>query len=152
MGLWGKTATSGGYDPIYAAQVREASAQAITEAIADLQEVGEFIGHGGCLHLHGQWNLKPHLRLPRPQGGRPRMGGGFFATQLVKPLPLSLISAITPRFLVTEIWLTSDFPGPLRDMLETGVRYEASGYERDGYGGTSIFINGMVGGLMTFYG
>lgn len=151
MGLWGKTATSGGYDPRYAAQVREASVEAITEAIADLQEVGEFslgMADASTYTDNGISNLIRDSRDPKVID--PRMGGAIFKNTLGQTIATVSHFGNHPEVLGDDnALLTSDFPGPLRDMLETGVRYEESGYVRDGYGGTSIFINGMVGGLMT---
>ncbi|MCW5557476.1 MAG: hypothetical protein KIT22_06570, partial [Verrucomicrobiae bacterium] len=46
----------------------------------------------------------------------------------------------------TEI--TADFCGVIRDGLERGIRYGDS-VRRPGLGGTHVFINGAVGGLMT---
>lgn len=46
----------------------------------------------------------------------------------------------------TEI--TADFPGYLRDLLESGV--EVGGQQvANGLGGTHLYINGAIGGLMT---
>jgi hypothetical protein len=46
----------------------------------------------------------------------------------------------------TEI--TADYPGYLRDVLENGFKYEGNVLE-PGLGGTHLYINGAIGGLMT---
>lgn len=52
----------------------------------------------------------------------------------------------TPWSKNTEV--TSDFCGYLRDALEKGVEMEGRRYA-DGLGGTHLYINGAVGGLMS---
>ena len=47
-----------------------------------------------------------------------------------------------------NLLITSDFCGYWRDGVENGIIYSGE-IKRDGIGGTAIFINGAVGGLMT---
>ncbi|MCE2827738.1 MAG: hypothetical protein LW626_11735, partial [Verrucomicrobium sp.] len=44
--------------------------------------------------------------------------------------------------------LTADFPGIIRESLEKGIRYGGTVHQ-PGLGGTHVYINGAVGGLMT---
>lgn len=151
MGLWGRTPTSGGYDTRYGEQVRQASVDAVSNAILDLQEVGEFTIGSADATTYADNGISNLIRDSRdPKVIDERMGGAIFRNTSGDTIATLSHFGNHPEVLADEnTEITSDFPGPLRDMLEDGVQYETSGYEREGYGGTSIFINGSVGGLMT---
>jgi hypothetical protein len=44
--------------------------------------------------------------------------------------------------------ITADFPGIIRESLEKGIRYGGT-LHKPGLGGTHVYVNGAVGGLMT---
>ncbi|MCK6512081.1 neutral/alkaline non-lysosomal ceramidase N-terminal domain-containing protein [Myxococcota bacterium] len=46
-------------------------------------------------------------------------------------------------------YITSDFPHFLREALEKGVPKSSKGFEIPAYGGTAIYLQATVGGLMT---
>lgn len=49
----------------------------------------------------------------------------------------------------TNVQLSSDFPHYLRRALEEGVRGEGGALRLEGLGGTAVYVNGAIGGLMT---
>ncbi len=150
MGLWGRTATSGGYDPDYAAYVRERTVEAVAAAVADLREVGSLtVGSADITDYStdkGTRNLIRDSRDPTVIDERVRAallldtGGQTIA---------SLVSWGNHAEALADgnTLLTSDLAHNIRRSMEEGVRWEA--YQRPGLGGVSIFLNAAVGGLMT---
>jgi len=151
MGLWGKTATSGGYDETYALQVRQATVDAVADAIVDKREVASLKVGAVDASTYADNGLSNIIRDSRD----PKVIDEMLRAALLKDNNGETIATLSyfgnhPEAMADEnVMLTSDFPGPMRDFLEDGVRYDNIDYQRDGYGGISIFINGAVGGLMT---
>jgi len=151
MGLWGKTAISGGYDPVYGLQVRQASVDAVAAAIADLRQVESLKVGAVDASTYSANGLSNIIRDSRD----PKVIDELLRAALLTDTNGETIVTLSyfgnhPEAMADEnVLLTSDFPGPLRDYLESGVTYQESNYHREGYGGMSIFINGAVGGLMT---
>jgi hypothetical protein len=144
MGLWGPSVLQSGVDPRYREQVIQAAADALVQAVSRLQPVKAAFHH-----------------LPLPPDG--------LVTDTRKPIVfdpdlrvmqfLAWSGDATVGTLVTwgnhpeTVWgrnteITSDYCGFLRDALEHGVRREGKLIE-PGVGGTHVFVNGAVGGLMT---
>jgi hypothetical protein len=151
MGLWGKTATSGGYDEAYGLQVRQATVDAVSAAVADLREVDSLKVGQVDASSYADNGLSNIIRDSRD----PKVIDEMLRAALLRDTSGQTIATLSyfgnhPEAMADEnVMLTSDFPGPMRDFLESGVQYENIDYQRDGYGGVSIFINGAVGGLMT---
>jgi hypothetical protein len=139
MGLWGRTETSGGYDEDYAAAVRQASVDALTQAAADLREVGTFtVGSVDVSDWH-ETGTSILVRDSRdPVVIDEALGAALITDTAGETIATLVHFGNHPEAMADEnVLITSDFPAPLRSGLE------------ELYGGTAIYLNGTVGGLMT---
>lgn len=149
MGLWGKTETISGVDPAYMDTVNAAVAEAVGLAVADLRTVGTMKAGSvdvGTYDEQGVYNIITDLRDPVVID-EIMYGAAFWDTdgQIIATLAHF---GDHPESLADEnLQLTSDFPHMMRQTMESGSSWEA--YSRDGLGGTAIFVNGAVGGMMT---
>ncbi len=144
MGLWGPHPLKSGVDPQYLEQVISATATALGDAAAAL-EPAQVAFHEITVSPEGLLTdtRKPivfdsdlrMMHFTRPEDG---VTIGTLVTWANHPETLWSRN--------TEI--TSDFCGHLRDALEKGVVVEGRP-ALAGFGGTHLFINGAVGGLMT---
>ncbi|MBI1841955.1 MAG: hypothetical protein HYR88_14035 [Verrucomicrobia bacterium] len=144
MGLWGPSPLQSGIDPAYRDRVIQSAAQALRSAAGGLQ--------GARVSFH---------EIPTPPDGlvadtrKPQVFDSDLRVMLFRSASgADVIGSIvgwgnhpeTPWAKNTE--LTADFPGVLRDALENGIRQGAQ-VALPGLGGTHMFVNGAVGGLMT---
>ena len=148
MGLWGKTESRSGVDPDYLSFVHEQSADAIEAAIGKLTEVATMkVGEVDVsTYPHGAYNVVSDHRDPNVIDYRLRTA--WFADASGQTLATLVHFGNHPENMADEnSLLTSDFPDQLRTGVEEGVSWET--YNRAGLGGTAIFVNGAVGGMMT---
>jgi hypothetical protein len=151
MGMWGETLGSGGFDDDYRAQLRMAIAQASTEAIADLREVGTLtVGRGdasttsdskGVLNVNSDhrdpWIVDESVDVLHFAD----VGGQTIATMVnYASHPEAMASANT--------LLTSDYIHALRKTVEGGSQWTTAP-SVPGVGGPCIFVSGALGGMMT---
>lgn len=144
MGLWGPDPLHSGINPAYLERVIASAALALGNAVATLQPA--------TLSL---------LEIPVNPAGlvadtrKPEVYDPDLRLMLFRqPGTGTVIGSLvgwanhpeTPWSGNTE--LTSDFCGVIRDGLEHGVRY-GNELKMAGLGGTHLFVNGAVGGLMT---
>jgi len=150
MGLWGRTVTSGGYDPDYAAYVRERTVDAVTAAVADLREVGSLtvgsVDYSTYDAEEGTRNLVRDSRDPVI------LDESVGAALLVDTTGQTIASLVNwgnhPEAMADENTLiTSDYAHAIREGMESGVDWAS--YQKPGLGGVSIYLNATVGGLMT---
>lgn len=148
MGIWGRTVTESGYVPEYADQVRADIHLALTQAVDALEPV-EQVSVGAAqpeaAHTRGAANLIADTRDPvvvPPDLGVLHLQGasGTIAT---------LINwGCHPETLADDnLQISSDFAHALRQTVESGSSWDA--YETQGVGGVAIYVQGMVGGMMT---
>jgi hypothetical protein len=144
MGLWGETPFQSGIDPLYRQQVIDGAVKALVAASAALQPT----------------RMELHEIKTAPEGlvmdtRKPEVYDSDLRVMLFRAAnsPAVLGSIVnwgdhpeTPWSKNTEI--TADFPGILREALEEGIRYNGE-VKVPGIGGTHVFVNGCVGGLMT---
>ena len=149
MGLWGPTESVSGVDPDYVATVRETIVAAIGEAVAGLTPVGAMrVGQVDVSTYSdkGVYNILTDLRDPIVIDER--MQTLSFWDQAGAPIATLVHFGDHPEATADEnLYLTSDFAYMLREVVEQGVSWDA--YSREGVGGTAIFVNGAVGGMMT---
>lgn len=149
MGLWGPTATTSGVDPDYVSWVNQQIALSVTEAVADLRQVGSMkVGEVdvGSYHEQGVYNIITDLRDPIVIDEV--MGGAAFWDESGETIATLAHFGDHPESVADENTLiTSDFPHALRQTMESGSTWQA--YSRQGLGGTAVFVNGAVGGMMT---
>jgi hypothetical protein len=144
MGLWGPHPLKSGVSPAYRERVLAASVKALVDAAKSLQPAKLALHElkvdptGLVKDTRAPQVLDPDLRL-------------MLFTQ---PDTGAVLGSIvgwgnhpeTPWAGNTE--LTADFCGVIRDGLERGISYD--GRQRlAGLGGTHVFVNACVGGLMT---
>ena len=150
MGLWGRTVTSGGYDPDYAAYVRERTVDAVTAAVADLREIGSLtvgsVDYSTYDAEEGTRNLVRDSRDPVI------LDESVGAALLVDTTGQTIASLVNwgnhPEAMADENTLiTSDYAHAIREGMESGVDWAS--YQKPGLGGVSIYLNATVGGLMT---
>jgi hypothetical protein len=148
MGLWGKTPAASGVDPADVAEVRAQIEGAVLDAVADLREVGEMkVGH---VNLGDRPEGVPnYVRDARdPKVIDQQVSAAWFADTEGRTITTLAHLANHPEAMADEnSLLSSDFPHRLREGVEEGVDWGAG--LRPGLGGTAIFVNGAVGGMMT---
>jgi hypothetical protein len=150
MGIWGPTVTSTGYDAGYASQIADTVADLVGQAVAGLEPVSMKVGQidANTVFENGIDNLISDLR--DPQIADPRVG----AIQLLKGDGSTLSTIVHfanhPETIADENnWLTADFIHGLRRAVSEGVRYQDGTAGHAGVGGTTIYVQGTVGGMMT---
>ncbi|MEZ5288744.1 MAG: hypothetical protein R2712_28870 [Vicinamibacterales bacterium] len=143
MGIWGPGDVRSGYDESYRALVVDGAAGALADAAAALTpSVVSFAE----VPLEPQ-GLVADSRDPQVFDATMRLM--HFAAPDGRTLGTLVNWADhpeTPWSANTEI--TADFPGYLRRALEHGVS-DARGGAVPGLGGTHVYVNGAIGGLMT---
>ncbi len=144
MGLWGPNPWTSGIDPNYRKQVIQSAARAFKDAVASLQPAH--------VSLH-------EIKTP-PDGlvadtRKPQVFDSDLRVMLFRNTAgTEVLGSIvgwgnhpeTPWSRNTDI--TADFPGVLREALENGIIH-SNRVVLPGLGGTHVFVNGAVGGLMT---
>ena len=149
MGLWGKRESTSGVNPDYNAWVREQTVAAVAAAVGELEEVGAMrLGH---VDLRDRpEGLSSYLRDGRdPQVIDPVMTALQLSDTSGETIAVVAHFGNHPESIADEnVLITSDFPDQLRETVESGVTWP-DGTHRDGVGGTAIFLNGTVGGMMT---
>lgn len=144
MGLWGPSPLQSGVDAQYRDQVIDGAAEALKIAVSQLQPAEMSLREipvdpkGLVADTRQPEVFDPNLRLmlfTRPGGA-----------QVLGSLVGWANHPETPWSSNTE--LTSDFCGVIRDALEKGIVYDGKVLQ-PGLGGTHVFVNGAVGGLMT---
>ncbi len=149
MGLWGPSDTVSGVDPDYISTVVATIADAVSAAEADLRPVARMQAGEvdvGSYHETGVYNVITDLRDPVVIDEV--MGGAAFWDDDGEVIASIAHFGDHPESVADENTLiTSDFPHAMRQTMEQGASWDA--YSRDGLGGTAVFINGAVGGMMT---
>jgi hypothetical protein len=149
VGLWGKTETRPGYDPAYLAFVHQTSADAVEAALADAREVGTMtVGAVDVRDFHETQALNVVNDRRDPKIIDTTLSAARFQDTDGETIATLIHFGSHPEAIADENTLiTSDFPHTLRETVESGVTWDA--YSREGLGGTAIFLNGTVGGMMT---
>ena len=144
MGLWGPDYAHTGVDEAYREHVVAAAAKALDRAAAALQPA-RVAFHEIAMKPEG---LVADTREPVVYDPDVRV------MHFTSPTNGATLGSITGWADHPEtVWsrntqITADFPGYLRDALENGVS-ESNLVLRAGVGGTHLYINGAIGGLMS---
>ena len=150
MGIWGETETKTGYQEEYAQLVREGTVQAVEQAVADLREVGAMkVGWVDGSTYHAEKGIRNLVRDSRdPVVIDSKVSGALLTDTSGETIAVLSHFGNHPEAMGDEnALITSDYADPLRVSLEDGISYNS--YSREGYGGTAVYIQGTVGGLMT---
>lgn len=150
MGLYGPTLFETGYDPQYAAQVHEAAVDALAEAKEGLEPVQVRFGEASANGVwdNGMANLISDLR--DPVFIDPRVGAVSFEGNDGTVATLVHWANHPETVGSDNTLLSSGYVQMLRRSVSegtVGVWREAEG--REGLGGTTLFLNGAVGGMMS---
>ncbi|UCF35522.1 MAG: hypothetical protein JSU96_11820 [Acidobacteriota bacterium] len=144
MGLWGPSHLQTGINPDYRDLVIEQTAQAVFAAVEGLTPAFLRITQD----LTGATKLVNDSRRPKV------LDPGLRIIQAVEPESGRSIGVLVswadhPETTWSKnLLITSDYPHYLREALEDGL-YSNENKVREGLGGTAVFVNGAIGGLMT---
>lgn len=144
MGLWGPSPFQSGINPAYRELVIASAAEALATAVATLApaEMSLFEvkvdPQGLVADTRKPEVYDPDLRMMLFRDPKTRQVLGSLVGWANHPE--------TPWSENTE--LTADFCGVIREALEKGIVYDGQ-VKLAGLGGTHVFVNGAVGGLMT---
>lgn len=150
MGLWGPSFGKTGYQEDYVAYVRSQTVKAIADAVGALAEVGA-VKVGSALveesHPRGQANFSRDSRDPVIFPDDVNIAALYDTSGAVMG---SMVNwGNHPEALSDENFqMTSDFVHYIRETVEGGSSW-SNGEGVEGIGGTCVFIQGSVGGLMT---
>jgi hypothetical protein len=151
LGQWGETIGAGGFSDDYRAQLRMQIAQAATEAIADLREVGTLTAGRGDASTtsaeKGVLNVNSDHRDPWIVDEA--VDVLHFADTQGETIATMVNYASHPEAMASaNTWLTSDYVHALRKTVESGSQWSQAP-DMPGLGGPCIFISGALGGMMT---
>jgi hypothetical protein len=143
LGLWGKTPFKSGIDKKYMEFVKDQAAASVIEAVANLQNARLEVSED----LTGAVPLVKDTRMPQVFDSGLRLIKAVDSSGKVFGSLLSW--ADHGETLWSEnLLITSDFPHYFREYVEKGV-FKGDSLVQQGIGGTAVFINGAIGGLMT---
>ncbi|MEZ4464459.1 MAG: hypothetical protein R3F43_08085 [bacterium] len=149
MGQWGGEVVGSvpsrtGVVPRYIAHLRSQAARSIADAVLDLRPARLVVGQAST-------GVEGFIRDSRPPF---IVDDTLGVARLIGPRDETIATLVNwgnhPESLGSaNNFITSDFPGALRQALEDGLPAEGDAPAVPGLGGVAIFVQGMVGGLMT---
>ncbi len=144
MGLWGPDVLHSGVDPQYKERVIEGAKKALGDAVVALRPARLALHEikvdptGLVADTRKPVVFDPDLRVMLfTEAEGPGVIGSLVGWANHPETPWS-----------GNQELTADFPGVIRTALEKGIIYDGQ-VKMPGLGGTHLFVNGAVGGLMT---
>ncbi|MEQ1564271.1 MAG: hypothetical protein ABMA64_01445 [Myxococcota bacterium] len=151
LGIYGPDVATTGYDPRYAAQVRDTVIDALTEAVGALEPVSVAVGEvdADTYHPDGVGNLIWDTRDPVIVDSR--IGAARFARADGSTVATVVHFSNHPEE-TADVWalFTANFVHALRRTVSDGVDWGQGA--RPGLGGVTMYWNGTVGGMMTSLG
>jgi hypothetical protein len=149
LGIYGKSATSTGFNPDYADEVRDQVVEAISEAVTKLSPVTMTVGQTDLSNA-SERGIANFIRDSRdPWVVDPTLGAIQLQDSATEATVATLINwANHPEASANDYsYLSSDFVHGLRTAVTEGATWES--YSRPGLGGICVYLNGTVGGMMT---
>ncbi len=151
LGIWGQNPTKTGFDVDYGEYVKAQILAALTEAVAELTEVEAY--RVGSIDVAAQDTEKGNYNVVDDSRDPVIIDEVLGAAQFQDASGATIATLVNwgnhPESLGGDnLLITSDFADALRRSLEDGVVYDGE-VTREGLGGTAIFLNAAVGGLMT---
>jgi hypothetical protein len=139
VGMWGKTESKNGFDRDYGDLVVEHSVDALEQAVAALTVVDDFVvGSADVRDFSDQGALNLLRDARDPKVIDPNLGAAIFRDGNGDTIATLAHFGNHPEAMADENGLlTSDYVDGLRKQME------------EDFGGTSLFITGTVGGMMT---
>lgn len=153
VGLWGFDEGSGGVDPAYMGLIQNRVIEAVTEAIGNLAEAnvaaatGEVGGHPLASVTRGLANVIFDSRDPVVIDPEMRV---LHFTRRDNNAPIGTLvnwQSHPESLCGSNTYISSDYVHYLRLAVENGVH--RGGVDIEGLGGTTIYINGDLGGMQS---
>lgn len=144
LGLWGQSPFRTGVDDDYMEYVKEQAVKSVVEAANNLSPVRLDISED----LTGAVNMVKDTRKPEV------FDSGFRIIRVISKEDGNTLGTLAswgnhPETLWSRnLLITSDFPHFVREGIEKGV-FNGDTLKRKGTGGTAIYVNSAIGGLMT---
>ncbi len=143
MGIWGPSLTETGINDEYMELVQSRALLAVSDAVKAL-EPAELRVFESQVDVSG---LVVDTR--QPLVGDPDLRALQFVRKDGAAIGQIVSWANHPEVLWgNNLLITADFVGYLRDGIDRGLQYDAE-ITREGNGGTTLFVNGAIGGLLT---
>ena len=147
IGIWGKGWFSSGVNKEHMQYVKKQAVTAITQAVSNLRPARLSFAQD----LTGAEDLLMDTRKPIVTDSGLRLIQAI-DSKTNTTLGVLLAWANHPETLWSDnLFISSDFPHYVREYIENGV-YDGDSLVRPGLGGTAVYINGAIGGLMTTRG
>ena len=149
LGQWGERPGKTGIDRDYMDGINVTVAEAVAEAVADLQPVSLYLGSANTATPFGSKGTHNTIRDSRD----PVIIDEMLETARFEDASGNTLATLVnwgnhPEALDSDnTQITADFVHYVRETVESGVDYES--YTREGLGGTAIYVQACVGGLMT---
>jgi hypothetical protein len=149
LGQWGSRVGVSGVNDDWMADVVAQAADAVAESVASLEDATLTIAAASSATPFGDKGTANTIRDSRD----PKIiDEQVYVAHAVNGAGETITTLVNwgnhPEVLSDEnTSLTSDFADPLRNAIEGGMVYESRTWE--GVGGTALYVNGTVGGLMT---
>lgn len=145
MGQWGPSLTQAGTDRAYMDTIVSTAAQAVGQAVASLQPATL---RAGAIDTAAPFGTKGTRNTVRDSRDPVVIDELLYTARLENESGQTIATLVNwgnhPEAVGADnLLITSDFAHYLREGVEQGVG------DRAGLGGTAIFLNGTVGGLMT---
>lgn len=149
MGQWGESFGRRGVDEAHRQQIIDDAGAAVAEAAASLQEVELVIGSADSAAPFGSKGTRNTVRDSRdPVVIDEQVGAAALVASDGSTVATLINWGNHPEVLSSDnTALTADFVHYLRTSVEDGLAYDSR--TQAGRGGTAVFINAAVGGLMT---
>lgn len=150
VGLWGERIGKSGYQPEYVEWVREQMLSSIELALQDEREVATTtVGAVDVREYHSERGSANVIRDTRDPVVIPyELGVLHLADSAGDTIATVIHWGCHPETLGGDNHLiSSDFAHYLRETVENGATWDSR--SREGVGGTAIYLQGMVGGMMT---
>lgn len=149
LGQWGRRVGERGVDDDYVAFVVDEASAAVVEAAADLQPAVLKVGEIDTAAPFGAKGTRNTVRDSRdPVVIEEMLQVAWFGTESGETIATLVNWGNHPEVMSSDnLLLTSDFAHYLREGVEQGVEWESG--DRAGVGGVCVYLQGMVGGLMT---
>ncbi len=144
LGLWGPSYFKSGVNPSFREQVKHGAAIAVVEAVSNLRPARLRV----VQDLDAAKDLVTDTRPPEVYDPGLRL---IQATDPGTGATLGVLAAWANHPETTwsqNLQITSDFPHFFREGIEKGVG-PADNRLEEGLGGTVVYVNGAIGGLMT---
>jgi hypothetical protein len=144
IGLWGPEYLSSGVDPIYLEMVVSGAAQAVAYAASTLEPAYLVVGQD----LESASDLVADTREPQVLDPALHIIKAV-ARESGRTLGSLIAWADHPETTWSQnLRLSSDFVHYVRQGVEKGI-YHGDKLVHEGLGGTAVYVNGAIGGLMT---